>query len=156
MKAIRKETKVNLTTRFLNGKMLMFPKTFVQSFVYDLIDVFMFPYDVVKEIYKKNEIQQCLLFQNLTETGILLYHHYYYFCKLSCSVDEKTARNINFEVLPISKVLNKLDLSNGFWKQFNVQNKSLKKQVGLHEVENINNTNTFMIAINSRKYFEKY
>ena len=49
--------------------MLVFPKTFVQIFVYNLIDVFMFPYDVVKEIYKKDEIQQCLLFQNLTETG---------------------------------------------------------------------------------------
>ena len=87
---------------------------------------------------------------------MLLYYHYYYFCKLSCSVDEKTARNISFEVLPISKVLNKLDLSNAFWEQFNVQNKSLKKQVGLYEVENINNTNTFMIAINSRNYFEKH
>ena len=33
--------------------MLMFPKTSIQSFVYDLIDVFMFPDDVVKEIYRK-------------------------------------------------------------------------------------------------------
>ena len=31
----------------------MFPKTSIQSFVYDLIDVFMFPDDVVKEIYRK-------------------------------------------------------------------------------------------------------
>ena len=66
--AIKKETKVNLTTRFLNGKMLMFSKTSIQSFVYNLIGVFMFPDDVVKEIYKKNEIQKCFLFQNLTET----------------------------------------------------------------------------------------
>ena len=64
---IKKETKGNLTTAFLNGKMLMFSKT-IQSFVYDLIDVFMSPDDVDKEIYKKNEIQKCFLFQNLTET----------------------------------------------------------------------------------------
>ena len=38
--------------------MLMFSKTSIQSFVYDLINVFMFPDDVVKEIYKKNEIQK--------------------------------------------------------------------------------------------------
>ena len=31
----------------------MFPKTSIQSFVYDLTDVFMFPDDVVKEIYRK-------------------------------------------------------------------------------------------------------
>ena len=54
--AIKKETKVNLTTRFLNRKIIMFSKTSIQSFVYDLIDVFMFPDDVVKEIYVKSEI----------------------------------------------------------------------------------------------------
>ena len=41
--AVKKETKVNLTTRFSNGKMLMFSKTSIQSFVNDMIDVFMFP-----------------------------------------------------------------------------------------------------------------
>ena len=41
--AMKKETKVNLITIFLNAKMLMFSKTSIQSFVYDLIDVFMFP-----------------------------------------------------------------------------------------------------------------
>ena len=48
--AIKKETKVNLTTRFLNRKMLMFSKTSIY------VDVFMFPDDVVKEIYEKSEI----------------------------------------------------------------------------------------------------
>ena len=70
--AIKKETKVNLTTRFLNGKMLMFSKTSIQSFVYDLINVFMFPDDVVREIYKNNEIQKCFLFQNLTGADSVL------------------------------------------------------------------------------------
>ena len=56
--AIKKETKVNLTHIFLNGQMLIFSKNSIQSFVYDLIDVFMFPDDVVKEIYKKYEIQK--------------------------------------------------------------------------------------------------
>ena len=31
--AVKKETKVNLTTSFLNGKMFMFSKTSIQSFV---------------------------------------------------------------------------------------------------------------------------
>ena len=79
-----------------------------------------------------------------------------YFCKLLCSINEKTARNIIFEVLNKSKVLNRLDLSDGFWKQFNVQNKSFKKQVGLYEVENISNTSILAIVINAKQYFEKY
>ena len=55
-----------------------------------------------------------------------------------------------------SKVLNRFDLSDNFWEQFNVQNKSLKKQVDLYEVENINNINILTIAINPKEYFEKY
>ena len=35
--AVKKETKVNLTTRLLNGKMLMFFKTSIQSFVYVML-----------------------------------------------------------------------------------------------------------------------
>ena len=52
--------------------------------------------------------------------------------------------------------MNRLDLSDDFWEKFNVQNKSLKKQVGLYELENINNTNILTIAINPKEYFEKY
>ena len=66
---MKKETKVNLITIFLNAKMLMFSKTSIQSFVYDLIDVFMFPDKNVKKIYKNNEIEKCFSFQNLTDTG---------------------------------------------------------------------------------------
>ena len=46
-------------------------------------------------------------------------------------------------------------MSNDFWQNFNVQNKQLKKQVGLYEVENINNTN-ISVAVNPKEYFEKY
>ena len=76
--AIKKKTKVNLTTRFLNGKMLMFFKTSVQTFVYDLICVFMFPDDIVKEIYEKNEILKYFLFQNLTDTDSTSLFFYFY------------------------------------------------------------------------------
>ena len=34
-------------------KILIFSKTSIQSFVYELINFFMFPDDVVKEIYEK-------------------------------------------------------------------------------------------------------
>ena len=57
--AIEKSTKVNSTTRFLNGKMIMFSKVPIKSFVYDLIDVFMFPNQDVKKIYQKYKINKC-------------------------------------------------------------------------------------------------
>ena len=51
--AIKKESKINLTTRF------MFCKTSIQSFVYDLIDAFMYPNNGILEIYNKYEIERC-------------------------------------------------------------------------------------------------
>ena len=66
--AVKKDTKINLATRFLKGKMLMFCKISVQSFVYDLIDVFMFPDEEICEINNQYETQKCLLYQNLTDT----------------------------------------------------------------------------------------
>ena len=135
--------------------MLVFSKSSIQTFVYDLIDVFMFPDDVVEEIYEKNEIQKCFLFKNLTDTDSTSLF-FIFIGKLSCSINEKTARNIIFEVLTKSKVLKRLDLSNAFREQFNVQNKSLKKQFGLYKAENIYNTNILTIAINLKEKLEKY
>ena len=40
--AVEKESSVTLTTRFMKGKMLMFAKNSLQSFIYDMIDVFLF------------------------------------------------------------------------------------------------------------------
>ena len=48
--AIEKSSKINLTTRFLKGKMLMFSKVSIKSFVYDLIDTVMFPNVEIRKI----------------------------------------------------------------------------------------------------------
>ena len=60
---MKKETKVNLITIFLNAKMLMFSKTSIQSFVYDLIDVFMFPDEDVKKIMKTTQLKNFFCFR---------------------------------------------------------------------------------------------
>ena len=91
--AIKKETKINLTTRFLNGKMLMFCKTSIQSFVYDLIDIVMFSDETVKSIYDKYEIIKCFLYQKLTDidsTSVF----FVFICRLSYSFDKEKSRNI--------------------------------------------------------------
>ena len=55
-----------------------------------------------------------------------------------------------------SKIFEKLDLSDDFWDQFGVQNKILKKQVGLFEIESINKANVITIALNPKKYYERF
>ena len=90
---IEKNKKVKLTTRFLNGKMLMFSKVSIKSFVYDLTDVFMFPTQEIQEIYQKYQVEKCCLYQNLTDTDSTSVF-FIFICNLNCSVSEEKARNI--------------------------------------------------------------
>ena len=132
----------------MNEKML-FCKASMQSFVYDLIDVFMYWNDEILEIYNKYEIKRCFLYQNLTDTDSTSIF-FVFICKKTCTTNVKNSRDIIFEVLTKSKILERLDVSDDFWEKFHVQDKSLKKQVSLYEIENINNPNLVTIAINPK------
>ena len=103
--------------------MLMFSKVSIKSFVYDLIDVFMFPTDEIKKNYQKYKVNQCYLDQNLTDpdsTSIF----FVFVCDLSCNVREDEARNIIFEVMLKSKVFERLDLSAEYYKNLIVEMKN--------------------------------
>ena len=47
---------VNMTTRFMNSKMLTFAEMSLASFVYNVVDIFIFPDDVTQDIYSQNWI----------------------------------------------------------------------------------------------------
>ena len=153
--AIEKSSKINLTTRFLNGKMLMFSKVSIKSFVYDLIDVFMFPDQEIREIYQKYQVDKCYLYQNLTDADSTLIF-FVFICNLNCSVSENKARKIIFEVMLKSKVFHRLDLSAEFYEQFDCRNESLKKRVGFFEIESIDKPNVITIALNPKEYYERF
>ena len=55
----------------------------------------------------------------------------------------------------VSKIFKRLDLSDDFWCEFNLQNKEIEKQVGLYEIESMDNANIINIAIDPKEYFEK-
>ena len=61
---IKKITTV--TTRFMNGKMLIFAKVSLMNFIFDIIDVFDFLTIEVLDIYKQNKCIKCLIFLKLT------------------------------------------------------------------------------------------
>ena len=42
--------------------MLMFSKFLIKSFVYDLIDVFMFPNEEIQKLYAEFNIKRCYLY----------------------------------------------------------------------------------------------
>ena len=52
--AVEKKSNIKLTTRFMKGKIIMFAKTSLQSFVYDMIYVFCFPDHAVQDLKLKN------------------------------------------------------------------------------------------------------
>ena len=89
--AVEKKSNIKLTTRFMKGKMLMFAKTLLQSFVYDMIDVFCFPDHAVEEIYKKSQIKKCYMYQNLTDTNSTSLF-FVFICDIGCVVSEKESR----------------------------------------------------------------
>ena len=151
---VEKSSKVNLKTIFLNGKMLMFSKLSIKSFVYDLIDVFMFPNQEIKKIYVIDKINRCYLYQNLTNTDSASVF-FAFICDLSCCISEDEARDISFEVMIQGKIFDRLDLSTELWERFNSRNEDLKKQAGLFEIENIDKPNVITIALNPKEYYER-
>ena len=152
---VKSDTNIDVTSRFIKGKMLMFAKLSIKSFVYDMIDVFCFPNDEIQQIYDYYQIEKCFLYQNLTDTdSTSLFFNF--ICGLDCSVPESEAKNKIFKCLKKSKILNRLDFSDEFWKQFEIYDQNTKKVMSLYEIENINNQNICTITINPKEYFEKF
>ena len=152
--AIKKSQKINLTTRFLNGKMLMFSKISVKSFVCHLIDASMFPNYETQKIYDKYKINQCYLDQNLTDTDSTSMF-FLFICDLQCNLREDKVRDIIFETMLKRKIFDGLDTWADYFEQFNCINQNLKKRVGLFEVENIDKSNIITIALNPKECCEK-
>ena len=152
---VKGDTNIEVSSRFIKGKLLMFAKRSLKLFVYDMIDVFCFPNEEIRRIYDYYQIEKCFLYQNLTDTGStsLLFT---FICKFESSVPESQTRDIIFKCLKKSKILGRLDLSDDFWKNYDIYNHSTKKQMVLYEIENIGNQNICTIALNPKEYFEKF
>ena len=114
---IKGNTTTDLISQFIKGKMQMFAKLSLKSFVYNMIDIFCFPDETIQEIYNHYLIQKCFLYQNLTDT-----HTTSLFFNFISNVDrsfaESKAREIIFECMKKSKIAKRLDISDEFWKQF--------------------------------------
>ena len=54
----------------------MFRKVSINSFVYHLIDVFMFPNEEIQKIHAEINIERCYLYQNLTDSTSFFFCFY--------------------------------------------------------------------------------
>ena len=144
-------SRVDVTSRVIKGKMLIFSKV---SDVYNLIDVFCFCTEKVKMTYDQHYILTCHLYLNLTYTDSCLMF-FNFICKDICNVKESESRKVIFEIWKQSKITKRLNLSDKFWQHFEMQNENTRKVMGLYEIENIDNANICTITVNPKEYFEK-
>ena len=66
--AVKSQTSFRCTTRFLAGRMLMFVKLSLKSFVYDLAELLTFPEETIQAIYDQHQIERVYVFHILTDT----------------------------------------------------------------------------------------
>ena len=55
-----------------------------------------------------------------------------------------------------SEIAKRLDVSDPFWKKFDMHDPKTKKVMGLYEVESLDNPNLCTIAVNAKEYFENF
>ena len=153
--AVKPQTNVKCTTRFLARKMLIFAKISLKSFIYQLAELFMFPRETVQAIYNKYQIEWVYVFHILTDTDSTSIQ-FIVVSKVQSTFTEPQVRNILFEVFPRTQIADRFDKSDDFWKQFNVHDAPNKKVLGLYEVENIDNPCLVTLTVNPKKYFEYF
>ena len=75
--------------------------------------------------------------------------------KLQSQISGNQARKLIFEII-LLKLGHRIYTSNEFYADFLCQNESLRKKVGLYEVESVDNGNMITIAVNPKESFEVF
>ena len=66
--AVKKNDNIKVTTRILSGKILMFAKLSLMSFIYEVLETFCFPDENVRAILNKYAIKKVGIYHILTDT----------------------------------------------------------------------------------------
>ena len=101
--ATKEKQEVHLTTRFLFGKMLMFAKLSLVSFIYELLETFCFPGKKVKKSYEMYSIENVYMYHILTDTGITSLH-FLFVSDAASNITESKYREIIFDVICASEI----------------------------------------------------
>ena len=99
---------------------------------------FCLPDDSTQDSHFQNKITKCLPYLILTDTDIASFL-FVFVCQLKFAITETRAKELTFKIALDSKIRERLDLSDDFYAQFTAQDKIFKKQVGLYEIEAIEN-----------------
>ena len=93
----------------MSGKLLMFAKLLLKSFIYSLVELLQFPKkkkkknSIVASIYKKYNIEQIFCYQVLTDTDSTS-HQFIFVSGLASSYPECNVRDILFEIFSKTEI----------------------------------------------------
>ena len=124
--AVKEKNQIKATSRFMSGKLLMFAKISLKSFIYDLVETFYFPSQLVLDIYIKYKIEKIEINHILTDAAstalqfIIIYDP-------NSDTPEPKFRDIIFEVIVATKIYKRFDSSHKFWDNFEARKQAEKK-----------------------------
>ena len=115
--AVKSETNIKCTSRFMSGKLLMFAKLSLKSLIYSLVEPLHFPEEnpIVASIYEKYDIEQIFCYQILTysdSTSI----QFIIVSDPASLYPECDVRDILFEFFSKTEIRERFDKSNEFYK----------------------------------------
>ena len=102
-------------TRFSTGKMLMFAKLSLESFIYDLCETFIFANQKTKAIYQKYDMDYIYVYQILTDTDSTSLQ-FIILRKEENKILNCMFREMLFKVIVENKILERFDVSREFWE----------------------------------------
>ena len=124
---LKKRSEIKVTTCFMSGKLLMFAKLPLKSFIYKISDTFCFLKENIEEIYEKYMIERVEIFYVLTDTDTTSLK-FMFISDLNSEVPKDKFRDIIFEVIIASKIYNRFDSCHKFWDIFWARKENKQQQ----------------------------
>ena len=155
--AVKNETNIKCITRFKSGKLLMFAKLSLKSFIYSLVELLYFPEEnpIVASVYEKYGIEKIHCYHILTDTDSTAIQFVIVSNVDSQFLESETCK-ILYEIFPTTYLKERFDKSVEFWQHFNIHKPKNKKLLGLYEVESINDPCLVTLAVNPKEYLELF
>ena len=111
----------------MSGKLLMFAKLSLKSFLYSLCESLHFPGPKVKEIFGKYQIEKILCYHVLTDSTSL---QFIIISDPNSDFPESKIRDVLFEVTTKRRtdIYKRFDSSHPFWENVNARKEKRKKK----------------------------
>ena len=124
--AVKEKSEIKVISPFMSGKLLMFAKRSLKSFIYALVETFYFPSQLVLDIYKKYKIEKIEMYHVLTDTDSTALQ-FIIISDPESDVPEPKFRDIIFEIIVATKIYKQFNSSHEFWDNFEARKISRKK-----------------------------